>query len=74
MVIHVDTTLLTIGELAKRTGLSVRTVRFYSDAGVVPPSDRSPSGYRLYDAEALARLETAVSLRELGFDLATVRG
>lgn len=67
------TSLFTIGELAKRTGLSVRTVRFYSDAGIVPPSQRSPAGYRLYDAEALARLETAVSLRELGFDLATVR-
>ena len=73
MVVAVDTTLLTIGELAGRTGLSVRTVRFYSDAGIVPPRDRSPAGYRLYDAEALARLETAVSLRELGFDLATVR-
>ena len=48
----------TIGELARRTGLSVRTIRFYSDAGVVPPSGRSPAGYRLYDTEALARLET----------------
>ncbi|MGH9042462.1 MAG: MerR family transcriptional regulator [Acidimicrobiia bacterium] len=74
MVTGVDVNpLSTIGELAKRTGLSVRTVRFYSDAGVVPPSNRSPAGYRLYDAEALARLETAVSLRELGFDLDTVR-
>jgi DNA-binding transcriptional MerR regulator len=63
----------TIGELARRTGLSVRTIRFYSDAGVVPPSDRSHAGYRLYDAEALARLETAKTLRELGFDLATVK-
>lgn len=44
MVVGVDPTLLTIGELAKRTGLSVRTVRFYSDAGVVPPSHRSPAG------------------------------
>jgi DNA-binding transcriptional MerR regulator len=63
----------TIGELARRTGLTVRTVRFYSDAGVVPPSQRSGAGYRLYDAGAVARLETAVTLRELGFDLATVR-
>lgn len=74
MVVPVDTTSrLTIGELARRTGLSVRTVRFYSDAGVVPESARSPAGYRLYAAEAVARLETAVALRELGFDLDTVR-
>ncbi len=62
----------TIGELARRTGLSVRTIRFYSDAGVVPPSGRTPAGYRLYDGEALARLETARTLRDLGLDLETV--
>jgi DNA-binding transcriptional MerR regulator len=62
----------TIGELARRTGLAVRTIRF-ADAGIVPPSERSEAGYRLYDAEALACLEAAVTLRELGFDLATVR-
>ena len=62
----------TIGELARRTGLSVRTIRFYSDAGVVPPSGRTAAGYRLYDTEALARLETARTLRDLGLDLETV--
>jgi DNA-binding transcriptional MerR regulator len=66
-------TYFTIGELARRTGLRVRTVRFYSDAGVVPPSERTDAGYRLYDAEALARLEAARTLRDLGFDLDTVR-
>jgi len=58
----------TIGELAPRTGLSVRTIRFYSDAGVVPPSGRSVAGYCLYDAAALTRLETARTLRDLGLD------
>jgi len=62
----------TIGEVARRTGLSVRTIRFYADAGVVPPSDRSPAGYRLFDAAALARLEAARTLRDLGLDLATI--
>jgi len=66
-------TYFTIGELARRSGLSVRTVRFYSDAGVVPPSERTDAGYRLYDAEGLARLEAARTLRDLGFDLDTVR-
>lgn len=64
---------LTIGELARRTGLSVKTIRFYSDAGVVPAAARTPAGYRLFDAGSLARLEAARTLRDLGLDLATVR-
>jgi DNA-binding transcriptional MerR regulator len=62
-----------IGELARRTGLSVKTIRFYSDAGLVPEADRSPGGYRRYDAEALVRLEFVRTLRDLGLDLATIR-
>ncbi|WP_063039816.1 helix-turn-helix domain-containing protein [Nocardia grenadensis] len=65
--------LFTIGELARRTGLSVRTIRFWSDSGVVPATDRSPSGYRLYDTEAVARLDLVRTLRELGLDLPTVQ-
>ncbi|MFC9296159.1 MerR family transcriptional regulator [Streptomyces sp. NPDC057011] len=65
--------LFSIGELARRTGLSVRTIRFYSDSGVVAPTDRSRAGYRLYDLDALFRLELVRALRELGLDLATVR-
>lgn len=65
--------LYTIGELARRTGLSVKRIRFYSDAGVVPPVDRSPAGYRLYDLDALARLDLVRTLRDLGVDLATVQ-
>ncbi len=67
------TTLYSIGELSRRTGLSVRTIRFYSDSGVVAPTDRSPAGYRLYDLDALLRLELVRTLRELGIDLATVQ-
>ncbi|WP_344243678.1 MerR family transcriptional regulator [Actinocorallia libanotica] len=65
--------LYTIGELARRTGLAVKTIRFYSDSGVVPPTDRSPAGYRLYDLDALVRLDLVRTLRELGFDLAAIR-
>jgi len=50
------TALLSIGELAARTGLPVRTIRFYSDAGVVTPADRTDAGYRLYGPDAPARL------------------
>ncbi|MEU5868431.1 MULTISPECIES: MerR family transcriptional regulator [unclassified Nonomuraea] len=66
-------TLYTIGDLARRTGLSVKTIRFYSDQGIVPPVERSPAGYRLYDAAAAARLDLVRTLRDLDVDLATVR-
>ncbi|TDD68545.1 MerR family transcriptional regulator [Actinomadura darangshiensis] len=65
--------LYTIGELANRTGLSVRTIRFYSDEGVVPPTCRTEAGYRLYDAEAAARLDLVRTLRDLGVDLGTIQ-
>ncbi|UZJ32699.1 MerR family transcriptional regulator [Streptomyces endophytica] len=65
--------LYSIGELARRTGLTVKTIRFYSDRGIVAPTDRSPAGYRRYDATAVARLELVRTLRDLGLDLATVR-
>ncbi|MEU7629477.1 MerR family transcriptional regulator [Nocardia sp. NPDC049220] len=68
-----DETLFTIGALAKRTGLTVKTIRFYSDKGIVPPTCHSPAGYRLYDIDALARLELVRTLRELDIDLPTVR-
>jgi DNA-binding transcriptional MerR regulator len=63
----------TIGQLSRRTGLSVRTIRFYSDLGVVPPTDRTESGYRLYDDEAVARLDLVRTLRDLGIDLGTIQ-
>ena len=66
-------TLYTIGELARRTGLSVRTIRFYSDEGVVPATSRTAAGYRLYDVEAAARLDLVRTLRDLGVDLGTVQ-
>ncbi|WP_326570746.1 MerR family transcriptional regulator [Actinacidiphila glaucinigra] len=62
-----------IGDLARRTGLTVKTIRFYSDRGIVTPAARSPAGYRRYDGPALARLELVRTLRDLGLDLATIR-
>jgi DNA-binding transcriptional MerR regulator/predicted secreted protein len=60
---------LTIGELARRTGLTTRTIRFYSDEGLLPPAHRTDAGYRLYDGASLARLELLRTLRELGLGL-----
>ncbi|MEO3784426.1 MerR family transcriptional regulator [Actinocorallia sp. B10E7] len=68
-----STELFTIGQLARRTGLAARTIRFWSDLGVVPPAGRSAGGYRLYDAEAVARLELVRTLRELGLGLEAVK-
>src|SRR4051812_1470245 len=65
-------TLFSIGQLARSTGLPVRTVRFWSDLGLVPPAGRTSGNYRLYDAEAAARLDLVRTLRELGVDLDTV--
>ncbi|MEU1937403.1 MerR family transcriptional regulator [Streptomyces coeruleorubidus] len=67
------TGLLTIGELARATGLTVRTIRYWSDEGALPPVARSAGGYRLYDAASVARLELIRTLRELGLGLADVR-
>ncbi|MEW2157456.1 MerR family transcriptional regulator [Streptomyces sp. NPDC007189] len=67
------TGLLTIGELARATGLTVRTIRYWSDEGVLTPVARSAGGYRLYDAAAVARLELIRTLRELGLGLDDVR-
>jgi DNA-binding transcriptional MerR regulator len=64
---------LTIGRLSRRTGLPVRTLRHWSDAGVLPPAGRSEGGYRLYDAASVARAELISTLRELGLGLEDVR-
>jgi DNA-binding transcriptional MerR regulator len=66
------TELFSIGQLARTTGLPVRTVRFWSDLGLVPPAGRTSGNYRMFDAEAAARLDLVRTLRELGIDLDTV--
>ncbi|MGH3211944.1 MAG: MerR family transcriptional regulator [Trebonia sp.] len=68
-----DGPLLSIGELASRVGQPVRTIRFWSDTGVLPPAARTAGGRRLYDAACAARLELVVTLRELGLGLDDVR-
>jgi DNA-binding transcriptional MerR regulator len=62
-----------IGEVARRTGLSVKAIRYYADTGVVTPSGRTPAGYRLFSAADVARLDLVRTLRDLGIDLPTAR-
>src|SRR5262245_34535761 len=63
-----------VGDLARRTGLTVRTLHHYDEIGLVTPSFRTGSGHRLYAAGDVARLQRVVSLRQLGFSLEEIRG
>ncbi|HEV8240292.1 MAG TPA: MerR family transcriptional regulator [Thermoanaerobaculia bacterium] len=65
--------MLRVGQLAKRTGLTVRTLHHYDELGIVSPRRRSAAGYRLYGEEDVARLLQVVLLRRLGLSLAEVR-
>ena len=58
-----------IGELAKQTGLSIRTLHYYDEIGLLCPSHRTEVGYRLYSNRDIIRLQQIVSLRQLGFSL-----
>jgi DNA-binding transcriptional MerR regulator len=64
--------LFTITELARRTAISSRTIRFWSDEGLIPVAQRTAARYRLYDAQAVARLELVHTLRELGLGLPAI--
>ena len=60
---------LRTGELAERTGLTVRTLRWYDEIGLLSPSERNEGGQRLYAEGDLARLQKILSLKGLGFSL-----
>ena len=66
--------LVSIGELARQASVPVKTLRYYSDIGVVPPAQRTSSGYRLYGEQERLRLETVKTLRGLGFSLDEISG
>lgn len=63
---------LTVGELAKRSGLTVRTLHHYDAIGLLVPSLRSAAGYRLYDRANIERLHRIQVLRQLGLSLADI--
>ncbi len=64
---------LGIGELGRRTGCKVETIRYYERIGVLPPPERSAGGQRRYDPENLKRLNFVRRARGLGFSLDEVR-
>ena len=64
---------LKVGELARRTGLTIRTLHHYDEIGLLKPSLHTESGHRLYTDRDIARLQRVLSLRQLGFSLEEVR-
>lgn len=65
--------LYSIGELSKRSGLPIKTLRFYADEGLLPPAHIADSKYRYFDAESLSRVHLIRTLREADFSLQTIR-
>ena len=61
--------MLKIGELAQRAGISRDTLRFYEKHGLITPSNRTDSGYRLYSKSDVLRISFILSAKEVGFTL-----
>lgn len=65
--------LMQIGEVADKTGLSLRTIRYYEEVGIVVPSARSQGGFRLYTDADVERLQLAKKMKPLEFTLDQMR-
>jgi DNA-binding transcriptional MerR regulator len=63
----------TVKQVAKLAGVSVRTLHYYDEVGILQPKSRSAGGYRQYDEEAMLRLQQIMFFRELGFGLDEIR-
>lgn len=66
-------TELKVGELARQTGISVRTLHHYDEVGLLSPTRRSDAGYRLYTPDDVARLQHILALRHLGLSLGEIQ-
>src|SRR5438874_5376530 len=67
-------TTYSIDQVATRTGLTKRTLRYYEEVGLLPPTGRTGGNYRLYSEDDIQRLERIKKLRDLlGFSLADIR-
>ena len=65
--------MLQIGEVAERAGLSLRTVRYYEETGLLQPAKRTDGGFRLYTAKHVARLALIKRMKPLGFSVQQMR-
>lgn len=65
--------LLKVGDLAKRTGKTVRALHLYEELGLLAPAVRSKGGFRLYHGRAVTRIEWISKLQDLGFSLTEIK-
>jgi MerR family transcriptional regulator, thiopeptide resistance regulator len=68
-----ETMTLQVGDLAKQTGISVRTLHYYDEIDLLSPSQRTEAGYRLYSNADILRLQQIIALRQVGFSLEEIR-
>lgn len=68
-----DSVMHQIGEVAEAVGLSLRTIRYYEEVGVAPPSGRSAGGFRLYTDDDIERLRLVKQMKPLDFSLEEMR-
>ena len=69
MTVRTSNTTMHIGELAERTGLSLRTIRHYDEVGLLPATGRTSGGFRVYSEDDLERLTVIKTMKPLGFSL-----
>ena len=65
--------MMTVNEVSKLTGVSIRTLQYYDSIGLLKPSEYTESGYRLYDDTALERLQQILLFKELEFPLKEIK-
>ena len=72
--INLNTRLLRVGELARKSGKTTRALRFYEELDLLSPAKRTPGGFRLYHPDTHTRNQWNERLQELGFSLHDIRG
>ena len=65
--------LLKVGDLARRTGKTVRAIHHYEELGLLSPASRSKGGYRLYHGRAVDQVEWIQKLQDMGFSLTEIK-
>lgn len=65
--------MMTVNEVSKLTGVSIRTLQYYDTIGLLPPTEYTEAGYRLYDDTAMERLQQILLFKELEFPLKEIK-
>ncbi|SCY57067.1 MerR HTH family regulatory protein [Butyrivibrio sp. INlla14] len=65
--------MMTVNEVSKLAGVSIRTLQYYDSIGLLKPAEYTESGYRLYDDAAMERLQQILLFRELEFPLKEIK-